>query len=202
MICRACGIEVSAKDTICRWCGQLLSPSTIAESHTLRSDSPVAEASKFINALNEHTGPDYAGFWLRFLASFVNGIILVFVFLLMMIFPLALLTPSESEQPDPAKGVLFGLALFGFYLLAIVGGWLYEALMESSRWQATLGKRALGLRVVDLEGRHISFSRATGRHFAKILSSLILNVGFLMAGFTSKKQALHDMIAGTLVVRR
>ena len=94
------------------------------------------------------------------------------------------------------------LAAVGLYLIFLVGGWLYEALMESSRWQATLGKRAVGLRVVDLGGRHISFGRATARHFAKILSSLILNIGFIMAGFTEKKQALHDLIAGTLVVRR
>jgi uncharacterized RDD family membrane protein YckC len=59
----------------------------------------------------------------------------------------------------------------------------------------------LGLKVTDLEGRRISFARATGRHFAKILSGLMFFIGFIMAGFTQRKQALHDMIAGTLVVR-
>ena len=80
--------------------------------------------------------------------------------------------------------------------------WLYFALMESSTWQGTLGKKALGLEVTDLEGRRISFGRATGRFFAKIISALILWIGFIMAGFTEKKQALHDMIAGTLVIRK
>src|SRR5947199_10802714 len=79
--------------------------------------------------------------------------------------------------------------------------WLYEAGMLSSSYQATLGKMALGLKVIDLEGRRISFARATGRHFAKVLSAIMLLIGFIMAGFTERKQALHDMIAGTLVIR-
>jgi uncharacterized RDD family membrane protein YckC len=74
--------------------------------------------------------------------------------------------------------------------------------MESSAWQGTLGKKALGLTVTDLEGRRISFGRATGRYFAKIISTLILCIGYMMAGFTERKQALHDMIAGTLVLRK
>ena len=82
-----------------------------------------------------------------------------------------------------------------------VAQWLYFALMESSSKQATLGKMALGIRVTDVNGNRIGFGRATGRHFAKILSGLILGIGFLMAAFTEKKQALHDMIAGTLVVK-
>jgi uncharacterized RDD family membrane protein YckC len=80
--------------------------------------------------------------------------------------------------------------------------WLYWALLESSRWQATLGKKMLGLQVTDLEGRRISFARATGRYFGKVISTLLLLVGFAMAGFTEKKQALHDMIASCLVLKK
>ena len=79
--------------------------------------------------------------------------------------------------------------------------WIYEASMESSARQATVGKMALALKVTDLEGRRISFARASGRHFAKYISGMILLIGYIMAGFTERKQALHDMIAGTLVVR-
>jgi uncharacterized RDD family membrane protein YckC len=79
--------------------------------------------------------------------------------------------------------------------------WIYEASMESSSRQATVGKMALGLKVTDLEGRRISFARASGRHFAKYISGMILLIGYIMAGFTERKQALHDMIAGTLVQR-
>jgi uncharacterized RDD family membrane protein YckC len=87
-------------------------------------------------------------------------------------------------------------------LVGVVLGWLYYALLESSPWQGTLGKKALNLAVTDLEGRRISFLRATGRHFAKLLSWFTLAIGFILAGLTAKKQALHDIIADCLVIRR
>ncbi len=80
-------------------------------------------------------------------------------------------------------------------------GWLYFALCESSVWQATVGKRALGLRVTDLAGRRIGFAKASGRYFAKLLSAFILGIGFLMVAWTRRKQGLHDLIAGTLVLK-
>jgi len=83
---------------------------------------------------------------------------------------------------------------------AVILCWLYFAGMESSHWQATLGKKAFSLRVTDLQGRRISFLRATGRHLAKLLSFLTLFLGFLMIPFTKRKQALHDMIARCVVV--
>ncbi len=89
------------------------------------------------------------------------------------------------------------LAMLGSF----VGTWLYFALMEAGPMQGTLGKKVCGLIVTDLEGNRLSFLRATGRYFAKILSSMILGIGFLMAGFTARKQGLHDMAAGTLVYK-
>ena len=86
-------------------------------------------------------------------------------------------------------------------VLTIAASWLYEAVMESSSYQATLGKMILGMKVSDLYGNRISFARATGRHFAKILSAMILCIGFIMVGLTERKQGLHDLIAGTLVRR-
>jgi uncharacterized RDD family membrane protein YckC len=73
--------------------------------------------------------------------------------------------------------------------------------MESSSRQATVGKIALGIEVTDLEGNRLSFGRALGRNLAKIISALILYIGFIMAAFTKRKQALHDMIASALVVK-
>ncbi len=88
-------------------------------------------------------------------------------------------------------------------MVAVVGPWLYHAFLESSEWQATAGKKALGLVVTDLGGARISFARASGRHFAKLITGLIpLGVGYILAGVTEKKQALHDMIAGCLVLRK
>ena len=97
------------------------------------------------------------------------------------------------------KGV-FGDSLGG--TLVLVGWWLYFALMESSNWQGTLGKRVLGLAVTDLEGAPVRFERATIRFFAKIVSVLTLGVGFVMAGSTPKKQALHDKLADCLVIKK
>ena len=89
-----------------------------------------------------------------------------------------------------------------FFFLLSAAQWLYFALMESSSKQATLGKMALGIIVTDLNGNRLSFGRATGRYFGKIISGAILMIGYIMAGFTEKKQALHDIIAGCLVVNR
>jgi ssDNA-binding Zn-finger/Zn-ribbon topoisomerase 1 len=80
--------------------------------------------------------------------------------------------------------------------------WVYFAVLESSEWQATLGKMVCGLIVVDEYDNRISFARATGRYFAQILSALILGIGFIMVAFTRRKQGLHDLLAGTLVTRK
>ena len=87
-------------------------------------------------------------------------------------------------------------------VVVFFAGWLYFALQESGAHQATIGKRMMGLRVFDMNGQRISFGRASGRYFAKILSALILLIGFVMIAFTARKQGLHDMIAGTVVLFR
>ena len=86
-------------------------------------------------------------------------------------------------------------------LITLAIQFVYFAYLESSEKQATVGKMVLGLKVTDLNGQRISFARAAGRFLGKFLSSMILGIGYIMAGFTEKKQGLHDMIAGTLVVR-
>ena len=127
----------------------------------------------------------YAGFWKRFIAAFIDGIILqINGFVILLI-----------DYVLGATGVIN-------ILLNLIIGWLYFALMESSRQQATLGKQALGIIVTDLNGNRISFGKATTRYFGKFISALILCIGFIMAGFTEKKQALHDIIAGCLVVKK
>jgi len=130
----------------------------------------------------------YAGFWRRFAAWILDGLLLSLVAL-----PFSLQFGGDAA----AQG---GRASATGTISTVVG-WLYYALMESSSKQATVGKMALGIVVTDLEGRRIGFGRATGRYFAKILSALILGIGFLMAGFTERKQALHDMVASTLVLK-
>jgi uncharacterized RDD family membrane protein YckC len=84
-------------------------------------------------------------------------------------------------------------------LAAVIIPWLYTAVQECSASQATLGKRLLTLKVTDLEGRRISFARASGRFFASLIPSF--GIGYCMALFTRRKQALHDIIAGCFVIR-
>ena len=95
---------------------------------------------------------------------------------------------------------LMVLLLVLVWVTSIVGPWLYTALFESSAMQATPGKKAIGLKVTDLQGNRISFGRATGRYFAEWITGMTLFVGYVMVAFTQKRQTLHDMIAGTVVV--
>ena len=122
----------------------------------------------------------YGSFWERFAAAFLDGIILMV--------PSLIMTFTLGETPSS--------------LLEIVIGWLYEALQESGPSQATIGKKALGLKVTNLEGQSISFAQASGRHFGKYISMLILFIGYFMMLWSDKKQTLHDTMAGTLVVKR
>ena len=108
----------------------------------------------------------------------------------------------EEELSDAGFFLIIGL-IFLFATVSLAVTWLYHAWMESSEWQATVGKKALGLVVTDMVGHRVSFGRATGRHFAKIVTNMVpAFIGYIMAGFTEKKQALHDMIASCLILRQ
>lgn len=145
----------------------------------------------------------YAGFWLRFLAMIVDAIIFAPVIIIVALVTALLvpgIAPHRIDRPAIVAFIVAGYA--GLAVAAAVGTWLYFTLMESSRYQATLGKMVLGLQVTDLDGNRITLARANGRYFGKVLSKMILYLGFIMAAFTDKKQALHDVIAGCLVVRK
>jgi uncharacterized RDD family membrane protein YckC len=142
--------------------------------------TPIQPKPKPVANVTAGTDVTYAGFWARFVAMIIDGLIVWVV------------------------GGLIVAATFGVGIVVLLfGRWLYEAFMLSSEWQATVGKRAMSIAVTDVDGRRISFARATARHFAKLISwPLTLGIGFIMVAFTSRKQALHDMIAETLVVNR
>jgi uncharacterized RDD family membrane protein YckC len=139
----------------------------------------------------------YAGFWIRVLAYLIDSLVMMAVSCpLGILLGLGVVAVGGDQNSDSA------LFTNGFSnVLSIVIGWLYSGLLESSSWQATVGKKVLGLKVTDLDGNRISFGRATGRYFAQILSGLICFIGFIMVAFTEKKQGLHDIMAGTLVVK-
>src|SRR5262245_25207930 len=135
----------------------------------------------------------YGGFWIRLVAYIIDAIILNIVTYAVALILGVSLVPADPQNYDPSLNLV--------YLIAFVIGWIYFALMDSSVRGATLVKMAMGLRVVTSDGQRLSFLNATGRYFAKIISAIILFIGFIMIGFTDKKRGLHDMIAGTLVIK-
>lgn len=137
----------------------------------------------------------YAGFWKRFAAAIIDYVLLA---ALSAMAGWVAGTTYEAAVGTVAKRTAEGIG----NVVGIIVWWLYYALLESSSAQTTPGKRALGIKVVDRQGGRISFGRATGRTFAKIVSGLILMIGYVMAGLTERKQALHDMMAECLVVHR
>jgi uncharacterized RDD family membrane protein YckC len=140
----------------------------------------------------------YGGFWIRLVAYIIDGILLSIAFSILAAIVGIDLIPADPAKIDP---LVFISQMGTVQLVALVVTWLYFALLESSPRGATVGKMALGLRVVDEQGNRISFLRATGRFFAKYISAVILFIGFLMVAFTERKRGLHDIIAGTLVVK-
>ena len=155
----------------------------------------------------------YGGFWLRAVAFVIDNVILsiptAIISIPLLGYAMFNLLPylEEYDQTEIVSSEM-AAALFLFWsiglLLQVIWMlcfWLYFALFESSAKQATWGKQIVGLRVTDGNGQRISFARASGRTFAKFISYIIFYIGFMMAGWTKRKRALHDIIADTLVIR-
>ena len=153
-----------------------------------------------LDNLTEDSNPKYAGFWIRFVAYLLDSIILGVIIGPIFFLFFAPAAGFASFADDPEAIMVFAAGMSGFVLIELVVYLIYFAGMESSKYQATLGKMAIGVIVTDENGDRVSFARATGRFFSKILSAMILYIGFIMAGFDSRKQALHDKIANTFVV--
>ncbi len=185
LYCSHCGASVTPGDAYCSKCS---------------APQPAA----YVVAAAGAPRVQYAGFWIRFAAWLLDAIIISIAFTPVQIgiFGAMGVSIGLGAQQDPARMMAVLLpALFLTSLLSIAVGWLYEALLTSSSKQATVGKMACGLRVTDLQGRRLTFARASGRYFAKMLSSMTLLIGYIIAGFTERKQALHDFIAGTYVLK-
>ena len=209
MYCSKCGSEISPTTPFCSTCGQSISVLAPAVAPSLSPVDP-NQYEVMAAAAVTYSGVAYAGFWLRFVAYIIDGVVSGILFVVLLI-PLFILTGagaalgriSSGEDISDEAGAFLA---FGFIigLLSITFGvrWLYYALSESSSWQATLGKKLLNLTVTDMDGQPISFARASGRYFSKFITHLVpLAIGFILAGFTEKKQALHDMMARCVVIR-
>ena len=207
MYCSKCGTKLADDTLFCSNCGQ---PTGVTV--------PVAGVGMLAGSVTRYTPAGamlvvpspYAGFWLRLLAFLIDHILLGVVLGVAALLAIAAigvgyfrrmiegLRAGGDEYVFSLVSDIFVVLLFGF-----AASWIYHAWMESSEYQGTLGKMALGLIVTDMNDQRITFGRASGRFFARIISNLIpLEIGYIMAGFTEKKQALHDMIASCLVLRK
>ncbi len=209
MFCSKCGKEIGAEATFCPHCGEpvrVAAPRNCPHcGHANPAAATVCTAcgQPLASAPEPRPARAYAGFWVRLAAYFLDSII-VSLGMVILGAPIVLLLgfPAIREGTHPAglqPFIVLSVLLATVVMTALV--WLYFTLAESSGWQATLGKKMLNLAVTDLAGARIGFGRANARYWSKILSG-ILYIGFIMIAFTDKKQGLHDLIAGTLVVRR
>ncbi|HEY0701784.1 MAG TPA: RDD family protein [Candidatus Acidoferrales bacterium] len=214
MYCSKCGTQQADDTVFCSACGQAtgVAPRAAAQVISAGPGAPAAYGNPgYPPARATIAVPSpYAGFWLRFLAYIIDSIVLGVIFGVVALLAIASVGVGyfhamiQGMQDGTGEfPVAFISALLIASLLSLVVSWIYHAWMESSEYQATLGKMALGLIVTDLNDRPVTFARATGRFFAKLITGLIpLGIGYIMAGFTEKKQALHDMIASSLVLKK
>lgn len=217
MYCSKCGSQVAEGAAFCASCGMPVA------GYSVGGQPPAAPAAPAPGGYAPAAGgyapgyaaarptATYAGFWLRFVAVIIDRLALSVVMIPLWFATIASAIPNLMEhQRNPFEFFPTLLPRLGFFVfVALIGTWLYWALMESSSWQATLGKKALGLTVTDLQGNRLSFGHASGRFFAGRGAGIFPYIGWLYyfiscicAGFTEKKQAIHDMIAGCLVIRK
>ncbi|MBN1695261.1 RDD family protein [candidate division WOR-3 bacterium] len=181
MVCSKCGAQNPDDANFCIGCG-----------------------AKFISRSENISSASYSGFgsfWERFLAYLIDSailtlgsVVIVFFGAFFIGFILALIGMEVEKMENFFVGV--------YYILAFVLCWFYFTIMESSKLQATLGKKICYLVVTDTSGNRITFAKANSRFWSKFISGAIFCIGYIMAAFTEKHQALHDIIAGTIVVKK
>jgi len=194
-ICSNCGNPLLPDGKFCLFCGDVLTDTQDKLSPDgqkavdIKSAAPTAQGP-----------PEYAGFWLRVWAGAIDVMLEALAALL-----LTVIVGYAVKLVDSRSGVspITGSYLTGIAFIAVltIGGWLYSAFSESSKWRATIGKRIIGLQVVNASGGQLTFGQASVRHFMKFLSLFTAAVGFMMAGWTKRRQALHDMPADCVVIR-
>ena len=207
--CISCGQEIQVSDKYagkqfkCPKCLEVNTAPNISEAAVGQADIPVADIALDASG-HDITGQQefyYAGFWLRFVAALIDSLVLTAGGMVLGGFLGCLIGGALGAARVDIQTIQAVSGVVG-YIIGIILNWLYFTLFECSSRQATLGKMALGIIVTDMDGNRISFGRANGRYWGKIISSLTLFIGYIMAGFTEKKQALHDMMAGCLVVKK
>ena len=208
MFCQSCGANVADGTAFCTSCGRPVVGYAVGQSGGAAAVALPANAT--LVGVATSTSITYAGFWLRLVAAIIDNIVLWVPTVPLVFLMFATLLPSIAFSRDnPALFIASFLPRIIFFVVLLLAmRWLYWALMESSTWQATLGKKALGLYVADLAGARITFGKASGRFWSGRglsmvpLGNLYYLIDCICCGFSEKKQAVHDMIAGCLVMRK
>ncbi|MFD2626874.1 RDD family protein [Salibacterium salarium] len=213
MYCRECGSTVNQHNNYCMSCG--FRPNQSSNYCQSCGEETKAHQEMCVNCgemLQSSGGEEYAGFWLRVAAVLIDCIILAvpagILSITGFIVGLSLSPDSlyvdynmEAEAEAEAEAKLM-LVNFIVNLLSGLIGLFYFTIFHCSKWQATIGKKAVGIKVIDYNGGKISFWKSFGRYFGYLLSGIILGIGYIMAGLTKNKEALHDMMSSTLVIKK
>ena len=216
MFCPKCGAAIATGTAFCGNCGNSVALPAFANppGYGVSPPSAAPSVSPYSGVAGFHNTQNfpYANFWPRFFAHLIDSLILgaiclavflPFFFLSGVSARIADLPRHTDPNVDAAFMASFIFLIATFAFISVLLQWLYYAYLESGEKQATWGKQAMGMYVTDVEGHRISFGRASGRFFAKIVSGMIpFAIGYIMAAFTARKQGLHDMIANTLVLKR
>jgi uncharacterized RDD family membrane protein YckC len=211
MYCSSCGAAAREGEPFCGSCGSPIIGYSASGMPANAAAEPVARGAFASASIAKAEDPVFcAGFWLRLVAHLIDGIVAGIVLVILGAIAVGILgvgffraMAEGMNRPNPVFPAMLMALITILAFIIVIGSWLYYAGMESSDTQGTLGKMAMGLFVTDMKGRRITFGRASGRFFAKIITGMIpFAIGYIMAGFTEKKQALHDMIASCLVLRK
>jgi uncharacterized RDD family membrane protein YckC len=194
-VCSNCGNPLLPDGKFCLFCGDVLCDAPSKPAVSARPSHPAGtEDSKAVRT------PEYAGFWLRVWAGTIDITLEALAALILTVivgFAMKIYVSRSGLSPITGS-YLTGIA---FIFLLAVGSWLYAAFAESSKLRATVGKRIIGLQVVTSSGGKLSFGQASVRHFMKFLSLFTAGVGFMMAGWTKRSQALHDIPSDSVVIK-
>ena len=188
-------LKLREDEAVCAQCGRLFAASELVEQGELRVCAACA-ASSAAPSRGEGGAMDYGGFWIRFLAKLIDGVILgVVQVAISVVFVLYIIGSVAKQGPAGAIAGYVGLQVASLLLNAIY------AIVFVGRFGATPGKMALRLKIVRPDGSRVSYGRALGRWLAEMLSAILLLIGYLIAAFDDEKRALHDRICDTRVIR-